>query len=98
MPEQDRAQAVAVLARWFAELLNDDDFRVKVDEQARENHRMGDSEVGEADQHETRLCRAVTFARLCLLTCTDMFLGTYPHGFSDLIRYPTWRWQDRIRR
>ncbi len=39
MPEQDRAEAVAVLARWFAELLNDDDFRAKVDDRARRNHR-----------------------------------------------------------
>lgn len=31
MPEQDRSHAVAVLVRWFAELLNDDDFRVKAD-------------------------------------------------------------------
>jgi len=39
MPEQDRAEAVAVLARWFAELLNDDDFRAKVEDRARRNHR-----------------------------------------------------------
>jgi hypothetical protein len=36
MPEQDRAQAVAALARWFAELLNDD-FRAKVEDHARQN-------------------------------------------------------------
>lgn len=37
MPEQDRAQAIAVLARWFAELLNHEDFRAKVEHHAREN-------------------------------------------------------------
>jgi hypothetical protein len=31
MPEQDRNQAVAAIARWFGELLNDDDFRAKVE-------------------------------------------------------------------
>jgi hypothetical protein len=39
MPERGQAQAVAVLARWFAELLNADDFRAKVEERARRNHR-----------------------------------------------------------
>ena len=38
MSEQDRDHAVAVLTRWFAELLNDD-FRAKVEERARRNHR-----------------------------------------------------------
>jgi hypothetical protein len=38
MPEEDRAQAVAVLARWFAELLNDDDFRARAEDHARKSH------------------------------------------------------------
>jgi hypothetical protein len=29
MPEHDRAEAVAVLARWLTELFNDDGFRAK---------------------------------------------------------------------
>ena len=37
MPEQNRAEAVAVLARWFAELLNDNDFRAKIEDRARKN-------------------------------------------------------------
>lgn len=37
MPEQDRAHAVAVLARWFGELLNDENFRAKVEDPARKS-------------------------------------------------------------
>lgn len=29
MPEEDRAEAVAVLARWLAEVLDNDDFRAR---------------------------------------------------------------------
>src|SRR5207249_1574704 len=44
MLEQVRAQAVAVVARWFAELFNDDDFRAKVEDQAHKNDRAAETE------------------------------------------------------
>ncbi|GAA1971897.1 hypothetical protein GCM10009754_52920 [Amycolatopsis minnesotensis] len=37
MPEEDRAHAVAVLAAWLGELLNDGDFRARAEDQTRTN-------------------------------------------------------------
>jgi hypothetical protein len=90
MSEQDRARAVAVLARWLTELLNDDDFRAKVEDHARENQSRDSMQGSRAGStplaaETERFCRP---AHMSIMNGAPGRIRTCDTGFRRAVLYP----------